>query len=71
VGQLAGRLGLEEEALVVVLAALLVVGEQDGLEGHDAVERRVLGAIDDAHRAAAELAEQLVPADLPELLLRH
>jgi hypothetical protein len=68
--QLAGGLGLEEEALAVLVRALRIVGDDDGLQRHGAVEVRVLGLVDDAHGAAAELAEDLVAADLRRLL-RH
>ena len=72
VGELARGLRLEHEAPLVLLAALDLVAEADGLQRDDAVERRVLGLVDDAHRAAAELAEDLVAPDLVVfLLLRH
>src|SRR5216117_3434635 len=54
--ELAGGLGLLEKALVVILAALGVVAQDDGLQRDDAVEVRVLGAVDDPHSAATELA---------------
>src|SRR5262249_37007373 len=55
---------LAGEALLVVLAVLDVVGEEDGLQRAPAVERRILGPVHHAHRPAAELAEDLVAADL-------
>ena len=45
--------------------------EQDRLQRDHAVERRILGLVHHAHRAAAELAEDLVAADLRVLLLAH
>jgi hypothetical protein len=56
---------------VVILAAFGVVAQDDGLQRDDAVEVRVLGAVDDPHRAAAELAEDPVAADARGLFLRH
>ena len=69
--ELAGGLGLLEKALVVILAALGVVAQDDGLQRDDAVEVRVLGAVDDPHRAATELAEDPVAADPRDFFLRH
>src|SRR5208283_6090352 len=40
------------------------IGEADSLDGNDPADRRVLRAIHDAHRAAAEFAEYLIAADL-------
>ena len=62
---------LQGEALLVFLAVLDVVGEQDRLQRDHAVERRILGAVHHAHRAAAELADDLVAADLRLLLPAH
>jgi len=69
-GQLARRLGLEEEALVVLGAALGVLFQRDGLQRDDAVEVRVLGLVHHAHRAAPQLTDYLVAADLLHRL-RH
>src|SRR2546429_3710951 len=69
--ELARGLGFEEETLVEFLAPFRVVRKDDGLQRDDAVESRVLGLVDDPHRAAAQLAEDLVAADLGQLLLCH
>ncbi len=55
-----GRLGLVDEAL----AGLVVVGQLEGqeLEGHGAPQLDVVGLVDDAHAAAADLAEDTVLA---------
>jgi len=71
VGELARGPRLEHEAPFILLAALDLVAEANGLQRDDAVERRVLGLVDDAHRAVAELAEDLVAPDLVLFLLRH
>jgi hypothetical protein len=69
VRELAGGARLEREALLVVAARAGVLVEQDGLQRDDAVQGRVLRLVDDAHGAAAELAQDLVAADL--LARRH
>src|SRR6202007_2230525 len=66
--QLARGLRLEHEALLVLGAAGRVFLEDDGLQREQAVEVRILGLVDDAHRAAAELADDAVA---PDLLLRR
>ena len=58
----------ERRRLRLALEALqgLVAGGDPGaerLQGHEAVEDRVPGLVDLAHRAAAELADDLVLAD--------
>ena len=64
-----GRLCLAKEPRAQVLVA------RDGVAHHfdrdRAVEHRVDAAIDDAHRAFADLADDLVFADLGEFALRH
>src|SRR5207302_11149676 len=69
--ELAGGLGFEEKPLVEFLAPFRIIRKDDGLQRDDAVESRVLGLVDDPHRAAAQLAEDLVAADLGQLLLCH
>ena len=66
--ELARGLGLEQEALLVLRAPVGVLVQDDGLQRDHAVEVRILGLVDDAHRAAAELAEDLVAADLLRVL---
>ncbi len=65
VGQAAGGAGFAVEALAELLA--LLAGQyqgNDGLQGDDAIHRRVLGAIDRAHGAMAQFGEDLVTPDL-------
>src|SRR5205823_10371320 len=66
--ELAGGLRLEHEALLVLGTTSGVLLQQDRLQGDLAIEVRVVGPVDDAHRAAAELTEDLVASDL---LLGH
>jgi hypothetical protein len=66
--ELAGGLGLDQEALLVLGAPVGVLVQDDGLQRDHAVEVRVLGLVDHAHRAAPELAEDLVAADLLQRL---
>ncbi len=70
-GELAGGPGFEEKPLVELLAPFHLVRKNDGLQRHGAVESRVLGSIDDPHGAAAQLAEDLVAADLGQFLFCH
>ena len=60
--QLGGRLGFVAEAGDLPLVEHR--GERQDLERHAAVERNLLGLVDDAHAAAADLADDLVVADL-------
>ena len=60
--ELRGALGLAQEVLQRLRILLQRVGQH--LERDDAVEHGVLGLVDDAHAAAAELAEDLVAARL-------
>ena len=53
------RLGMEAGDIV----GIGETARQDHLQGDDAVERRLPGAIDDPHAAAGDLAEQLVFAE--------
>ena len=59
------RLRLALEALQGLVAGGDPGGER--LQGHEPVEDRVLGLVDLAHRAAAELADDLVLSDPLEL----
>ena len=55
--------------LVLEAAELGVAGEQAGpdhLQGHRAVERDLAGLVDDAHAAAAQLAPDLVIAEVAD-----
>src|SRR5207244_6018781 len=58
-------LGLTQEALVRV--ALRGGAARDGLDRDEAVEQRVVGLEHLAHRAVADLADDLVLADLLEV----
>ena len=64
VRQSAGGARLAEESLAVFAA--LIAGQrrgENGLDGHDAVHGRVLGAKDAAHGAVAQFIDDLVPSD--------
>ena len=60
----ARRARLLVEALFVHLRAVAVHRHVDGLDGDDALQHRVLRLVDDAHRAAADLGEDLEAAEL-------
>ena len=72
----AGGLGFSDEALLK-FARLVVVTARgpDRLESDQTADQRVLRKINDAHRALAELADDLVTAELhrplSETLLPH
>ena len=67
VRELGGDLGLAVEPLDEFL--VLGQGVEQDLDGDDPVDARLLGLVDDPHRALAELLEDLVAGDL-ELLGR-
>ena len=50
-----------------------VVGEfgQDDLDRHLAVDRRLLGAVDDAESAFADAFDQLIASDFPAAKIIH
>ena len=58
----AGGLGFLVEAPFVLLHLLRVERHVDGLDRDQAVEQGVVRAVDDTHRALAELGEELVAA---------
>ena len=64
VADAAGRARLLQEARLEVGALLLGAGERDRLDGDRAAERRVLGAVDDAHGASPQLAQDAEAAEL-------
>ena len=59
----AGRPRLLVEALLVLFALGGIGRDVDRLDRHRAVQHRIRGPVDDAHRAAPELALQRVPAE--------
>ena len=54
---------LLQEARLVHVALLAAAGERHRLDRHGAPQRRIVGAIHDAHRAAPELLEDLEAAE--------
>ena len=73
VGQGGGGAGFGEEPLLVVCAVFgrERKGELDRLEGYAAVERRVVGLVDDTHHPAPELAPDLVSTERSGQLIVH
>ncbi len=60
----AGGLGFAEEPLAeLALLEVVLRGRADRLERDEAADHRVLSEVDDAHRALAQLADDLVPAE--------
>ena len=56
--------GQETALVLLALAGRAAEGEADGLEGDGPAEGGVVGLVDHAHHASAELLADLVPADL-------
>ncbi len=62
--QCGGSLGLDLESLKV--ASIERACERENLEGDAALERDLVGLVDDAHAAPADFAQQLVVAQAAE-----
>ena len=63
--EIGGRFGLGVKTLYVFLTGQLP--GQDHLQGHDSVETRLTGFVDDAHPAPGDLFEQFVVAEVADL----
>ncbi len=66
----AGGPGLAQQALLAVVDLLRPADEADGLDGELAVDLRIFGEIDLAHRAGAEKPDDAVAADAAAALQR-
>jgi len=62
-GERAGRAGVAIQGRPKVTHLLVVVAEQQGLEGDRATDDRIFALVDDGHGAAPQLFDDLIAAD--------